>query len=173
MVAELRDRGIGFTSLHENLDTRRPARRPCVRRPRRVHPRAHRHRHQRGPGAPTRAWPPPASAGAPPSPPRKSSRPPATGCPTPARIARWRCPRQLEARRGRRAPARSVSPGFPVPQPLISDHGIGVPRSFPCGRVGPTGPSRGRSEHGSRRSDRRRHRVGPRLSARGGREECG
>ncbi|WP_168724410.1 recombinase family protein [Streptomyces sp. A1547] len=75
--------------------------------------------------------------------------------------------------RGRRAPARSFSPGFPVPQPLISDHGIGVLRSFPCGRVGPTGPSRGRSGHGSRRSDRRRHRVGPRLSARGGREECG
>jgi hypothetical protein len=50
MVAELRERGIGFTSLHENLDTtthpRRPARLPRLRRPRRVHPRTHRHRHQ-------------------------------------------------------------------------------------------------------------------------------
>ncbi|MGW2151325.1 recombinase family protein [Nonomuraea bangladeshensis] len=52
MVAELRRREIGFTSLHEKLDTTTPggAGLPRLRRPGRVHPRAHRGRHPRGPG---------------------------------------------------------------------------------------------------------------------------
>ncbi len=58
MVAELRTRGIGFTSPHESLDTlRRPARLPRLRRARGVHPRTHRHRHQGGPGRRTRPRP--------------------------------------------------------------------------------------------------------------------
>jgi len=53
IVAGLRRRGIGFTSLHEALDTTTPAagELPCLRRPGRVHPRAHRRRNQRGPAA--------------------------------------------------------------------------------------------------------------------------
>ncbi|MFD8003020.1 recombinase family protein [Streptomyces mirabilis] len=45
MVAELRERGIGFQSLHEALDTTTPRRAPDLprlRRTRRVHPRTHR-----------------------------------------------------------------------------------------------------------------------------------
>ncbi|MFC8197947.1 recombinase family protein [Streptomyces sp. NPDC057298] len=45
VVAELRTRGIGFTSLHENLDTTTPGGRlrlPRLRRLGRVHPRTHR-----------------------------------------------------------------------------------------------------------------------------------
>ncbi|MDI6413140.1 recombinase family protein [Streptomyces albus] len=53
MVAELRTREIGFTSLHEGLDTTtpwRPCRLPRLRRPGGVHPRTHRSGHPRGPG---------------------------------------------------------------------------------------------------------------------------
>ncbi|MER6134344.1 recombinase family protein [Streptomyces sp. NPDC001815] len=42
MVAELRTRGIGFISLHENLDITTPGGRLRLRRLGRVHPRTHR-----------------------------------------------------------------------------------------------------------------------------------
>lgn len=47
----------------------------------------------------------------------------------------------------------------PPPGPAAPRPGTGVPRPLRCARVGPTGPSRARAEQGSRRSDRRRHRV--------------
>ncbi|MFJ8896886.1 Scr1 family TA system antitoxin-like transcriptional regulator [Leifsonia sp. NPDC102414] len=52
MVTELRERGIGFTSLHESLDTRPPADGSSsrLRRLGGVHPRTHRAGHPRGPG---------------------------------------------------------------------------------------------------------------------------
>ena len=52
IVAGLRQRGIGFRSLHEALDTPPRAGAWCssVRRARGVHSRADRRRHERGPG---------------------------------------------------------------------------------------------------------------------------
>ena len=67
IVGGLRRRGIGFISLHENLDTTTPGRPPgvpCLRRAGRVHPRTHRRRHPRRPRRR-------------PSPRRASGRPPA------------------------------------------------------------------------------------------------
>ncbi|MFE3686469.1 recombinase family protein [Streptomyces sp. NPDC059095] len=85
-VAELRERGIGFTSLHENLDTTTPGGRLVF------HVFAARARSasaNSSSSAPTRAWPQPApgaaSADAPQSPPRKSFGPHATCLPDPGR----------------------------------------------------------------------------------------
>lgn len=73
MVAELRERGIGFTSLHENLDTTTPGGR---------------------------------LGGRPPSPPRKSSGPPATSCPTPVAPS----PRSPSSSASPPAPSTTTSP---------------------------------------------------------------
>ncbi|MFF9573128.1 recombinase family protein [Streptomyces sp. NPDC014685] len=153
MVAELRDRGIGFTSLHENLDTTTPAAGSSST----SSPPSRSSSANSSSSAPTRVWPPSApaagSAGAPPSPPRKSSRPPATCCPTlaapsprsPSSSASPQAPSTTTSPtcancasapstgnskpvRGRRTPARSFSPGFPVPQLL-------TPVNGPLGRI--------------------------------------
>jgi hypothetical protein len=53
VVAELRERGVGFTSLHENLDTPTPGGRLTVHvfaHARGVHQQAHRRGDERGPG---------------------------------------------------------------------------------------------------------------------------
>jgi DNA invertase Pin-like site-specific DNA recombinase len=82
MVAELRERGIGFTSLHENLDTTTPGGRLVFH----VFAALAEFIRELIVQGTARAWPlhvPAAgSAGAPSSPPRKSSAPPATCCPT-------------------------------------------------------------------------------------------
>ncbi|MEV3927514.1 recombinase family protein [Actinomadura coerulea] len=82
MVAELRQRDIGFTSLHENLDTTTLGGR-LVSHVFAVlaefHPRAHRSRHLRGPGRRARGA---GSAVAPPSSTRTCYAPPGTRCPT-------------------------------------------------------------------------------------------
>lgn len=83
MVAELRTREIGFTSLHETSTPPPPAADSSST----SSPHSPSSSANSSSRAPARAWPPPApaagSADAPPSPRRKSSRPPATSCPTP------------------------------------------------------------------------------------------
>lgn len=146
MVAELRERGVGFTSLHENLDTTTPGGRLVFH----VFAALAEFIRELIFTELTRAWPLPApaagSAGAPASPPRKSSVRPATCCPTPAapsprsrsywasprarstttsptsrNSARALCPASSKPPRSRGTPARSFSPGFPVRQLLTPE----------------------------------------------------
>lgn len=95
MVAELRDRGIGFTSLHENLDTTTPSGRLVL--------------HAFAALAEfigelivistNEAWPPPApaaaSAGAPASPPRRQGHPRPAARPRPLHHRDRQAPRRL------------------------------------------------------------------------------
>lgn len=106
MVAELRERGIGFTSLHENLDTTTPGGRlvfhvfaalaefirELIVQGTREGLAAARARGRVG-GRPT-------------SPPKKSSAPPATSCPTPAAPS----PRSPSSSASPRAPSTTTSP---------------------------------------------------------------
>ncbi|MGW6949523.1 recombinase family protein [Streptomyces xanthophaeus] len=88
MVAELRTRGIGFTSLHENLDTTTPA------RPR---PLDHLDRQTTG---------------------RLPRAPSTTTSPTCASYASAPCPASSKRRRSRPTPARSISAPLSVRQLL-------------------------------------------------------
>ncbi|MFH8242688.1 recombinase family protein [Streptomyces sp. NPDC018321] len=105
MVAELRERGIGFTSLHENLDTTTPGGRLVFH----VFAALAEFVRELIVIGTNGAWPPPAPAAAsadtPPSPPRKSSAPHAACCPAPA----GRSPRSPSSWASPRAPSTTTS----------------------------------------------------------------
>ncbi|WP_406162844.1 recombinase family protein [Streptomyces sp. NBC_01005] len=117
VVAALRERGIGFTSLYENLDP------PAADSSSASSPPWRNSSANSSSSAPTRAWLPPAfaaaSADSPPSPPRKSSAPPVTSCPTPAdhipdlrELSAGAVPRRLEARTRQADPSKIVLTGI-------------------------------------------------------------